>query len=396
LGSTRKLGLNLEKTIKWSKFIPPSWIKATPAELASDSNIVSNRKIASNQDIAHSATLGDPAILCNSARLSDPWTPSNPATFSNPLTLSNADDVRLTSPSQSMDVHNNNSTLTTSNPLEGKTTAVIAVMRGYPKDGYTCLRTNKHCKQRMVRVLLDSGSDGDLIFVNKDNKPMLLPNLKRLAPQSRNTLNGIFQTWRKTQVELNFFEYSDSKRFHLEPDVVDYNKDGKPQYDLIFGTETMKELDIILNFRDKMITIDEFILPMRNINNLQGSSILRALRHNHSLAMEPESTLDATQRATRILDAKYSKADLQSVVRGNYKHLSADQRKKLLQLLKKYELLFDGTLGDWKTMPVSFQLNKGVSPYHSQAFPVPKIPCQRVRKAGKTGGIGAAASIRIG
>jgi hypothetical protein len=193
---------------------------------------------------------------------------------------------------------------------------------------------------------------------------MLLPSLKRLVPQSWNTLNGIFQTWCKARVELNSFEYSDSKRFHMEPDVVEYNKDSKPQYDLILGTEIMKELGIILNFKDKMITIDKIILPMRNINNLQGSNILRALRHNHSLAMEPQSTQDATQHATRILDARYSKADLQSAARDNCKHLSANQKKKLLQRLKKYELLFDGTLGDWKTKPVSFQLKEGVSPYH--------------------------------
>jgi hypothetical protein len=120
-----------------------------------------------------------------------------------------------------------------------------------------------------------------------------------------------------------------------------------------------------------MITIDEIILPMRNINNLQGSSILHALKHNHSLAMEPQSTHDTTQCATRILNAKYSKTDLQSVVRDNCKHLSADQQKKLLQLLKRYESLFDGTLGDWKTKPVSFQLKEGVSLYHGRVFPVP-------------------------
>jgi hypothetical protein len=146
-------------------------------------------------------------------------------------------------------------------------------MRGNRKDGYTHLRSNKLCKQSMVRVLLDSGFDGDLICVNKD-KPMLLPYLKRLVPQSWDNLNGIFQTQHKARVELNFFEYFDSKRFHVEPDVVEYDKDGKPQYDLILGTETMKELCIFLNFRDKMITIDEIILPMRNINNLQGSNIL--------------------------------------------------------------------------------------------------------------------------
>ncbi len=47
-----------------------------------------------------------------------------------------------------------------------------------------------------------------------------------------------------------------------------------PQYDLILGTETMKEFGITLNFKDKTRTIDEIILTMRNINNLQGASIL--------------------------------------------------------------------------------------------------------------------------
>jgi hypothetical protein len=192
------------------------------------------------------------------------------------------------------------------------------------------------CKQKIVQALLDSGSDSNLIFVNKD-KPMLLPYSKRLVPQSWNTLNGIFQMQRKARVELNFFKNSDSKRYHVQPDVVEYDMDSKPEYDLILGTVTMKEFVIILNFRDKMITIDEIILLMRHINNLQGSSILQALRHNHSLAMEPQSTQDTTECATWILDAKYRKADLLSVVRDNCKHLSADQQKKLLQLLEKYE-----------------------------------------------------------
>jgi hypothetical protein len=223
-----------------------------------------------------------------------------------------------------------------------------------------------------VQVLLDSGSNGDLIFVNKD-KPMLLPYSKRLVPQSWNTSNGIFLTWGKAQIELNFFEYSDSKRYHGEPDVVKYNEINRLQYDLILGTVSMKEFGIILNFKDKMITTDETILPMRDINKLQGFSMLKVLQHNHSLAMEPQCTQDATERATQILDAKYNKADLQLVVRDNCKHLKVDQQKKLLQHPMKYELLFDSTLGDWRTKLVSFQLKEGASPYHGQAFLVPKI-----------------------
>jgi hypothetical protein len=46
-----------------------------------------------------------------------------------------------------------------------------------------------------------------------------------------------------------------------------YEKKSKPQYDLILGTETMKELGIVLDFKAKTITVDEVTLPMRNINH---------------------------------------------------------------------------------------------------------------------------------
>jgi hypothetical protein len=214
--------LNLEKTIKPSRFAPPSPIKATPSESTSNSDTVSDQQIASNQDIACPAMLSEPAILRNSAIISNPATlsnlailrdsatvsnpamPSNPVTFSNHSMLSNADDIMLMSPSQSKELHVNHSTPTASNPSESCTTAVVAVMRGNPKDGYTRQSSNKHCKQKIVGVLLDSGSNRDLIFVNKD-KSMLLPHSKRLVPQSWNTLNGIFQTRHKARVELNFF-----------------------------------------------------------------------------------------------------------------------------------------------------------------------------------------------
>ncbi len=164
----------------------------------------------------------------------------------------------------------------------------------------------------------------------------------------------MFKTNRKARIELIFFDYSDSKRYIVEPDIVEYDNKNKPQYDLILGIKTMKDFGIILDFKNKMITVDEVELLMQNINYLHGSSTLCALKLNHKLAMEPHSTQDATKHVTWILDAKYEKADLQSIVRDNRKHLSTDQQKKLLQLLKKYESFFDGTLGDWKTKPVLF------------------------------------------
>ncbi len=56
----------------------------------------------------------------------------------------------------------------------------------------------------------------------------------------------------------------------------------------------MKKYGIILDFKDKMKIVDDIKLPMQNINYLQGSITLHALRLNHILAMEPQSTQDAT------------------------------------------------------------------------------------------------------
>ncbi len=97
----------------------------------------------------------------------------------------------MTSSSQKEKILKKNSILPNKDPPEGRTTAIIAVMRGKPKNDHHRQHSNKHYKQKIVRVLLDSGSDDDLVFVDKD-KPMLLPSLKRLVPQSWNTSNGMF------------------------------------------------------------------------------------------------------------------------------------------------------------------------------------------------------------
>ena len=98
-------------------------------------------------------------------------------------TVSNDDDVMTTSSTQNKSKKANYSTHVKGNPSEGKTTAVVAVMRGNSMHGYHHHRSNKHYKKQIVRVLLDSDSVRDLVFVNKD-KLVLLPYSKRLVPRS--------------------------------------------------------------------------------------------------------------------------------------------------------------------------------------------------------------------
>jgi hypothetical protein len=121
-------------------------------------------------------------------------TPISIASNSNDVStasVSKAGDVMMTSSDQKGKLLKKNSVTPNKDPPEGKTTAIFAVMRGRPKHSHHRQRSNKHYKQKLVQILLDSGSDGDLIFEDKD-KPMLLPSLKRLVPQSWNTSNGRF------------------------------------------------------------------------------------------------------------------------------------------------------------------------------------------------------------
>ena len=112
---------------------------------------------------------------------------------------------------------------------------------------------------------------------------------------------------------------------------------------------------------------------MRDINSLTTSKMEKAWTVNNSMAHKPHSTQEATKQVVHMLDAKYLKADLQSVVSANCTHLSRQDQNKFLDLLTEHVELFDGTLGDWNTEPVSFELKEGAKPYHDRPYPVPKI-----------------------
>ncbi len=73
----------------------------------------------------------------------------------------------------------------------------------------------------------------------------------------------------------------------------------------------------------------------------------------------------------KILDAKYEKAEFPALIRENYSHIKASNREKLLSVLLKFELLFDGTLCDWKLPPVSSEVKEGMMQYHGRPYPIP-------------------------
>ncbi len=68
-----------------------------------------------------------------------------------------------------------------------------------------------YVKNKTIRVLLDSGSSGDLLFMKKGSSKHISV-VKRVVPESWGTSNGTFVTDKVGDIEISFVEYSASKK----------------------------------------------------------------------------------------------------------------------------------------------------------------------------------------
>ena len=89
--------------------------------------------------------------------------------------------------------------------------------------------------------------------------------------------------------------------------------------------------------------------------------------------LEYDSEISATCRMRRILDPKYEKAKLNKVMTKKCQHLNTKERRRLLILFRKFEDLFNGTLGTWTTTLLDLELNYDVKPVCSRPYPVPRV-----------------------
>jgi hypothetical protein len=76
-------------------------------------------------------------------------------------------------------------------------------------------------KHKAIRVLLDTGSSGDLLLLIKGSNKYI-PVVSRAVPESWSTSNRTFKTKKVGEVELSVVEYSASKKVHLHLDIVEY------------------------------------------------------------------------------------------------------------------------------------------------------------------------------
>ena len=218
----------------------------------------------------------------------------------------------------------------------------------------------------VLRALLDSGSTG-CIILNEFTRGL---SKKFDKTEKWTTKGGTFTTKGKCRVPMILADFTRSTTVEYDCYVDPTKKSSKYHYDLILGKDFQQEFGIDILNSQLMLRWNGIDVPMRNYGELASQDVAS------SFAVHPAHELDPTggmqKRVTRILDAHYEKADLKQVVK-NQTHLSDEEKLELAKVLKEFEHLFDGTLGEWKGSGVSFELKKDAVPYHARPYPIPHI-----------------------
>ncbi len=251
---------------------------------------------------------------------------------------------------------NENTRKSSSGTLSEKPTPVTLVNI---RDG----KKGRNLRHQGLRVLLDSGTSHSIAGRNCAKK------LKE-KKGTFSTGNGALNTKYVSTIYFNLPEFSESKIITWDFHITEKNNLG---YDMIIGRDLMQELGMDLVFSENVVTWEGTKIPMRDFKRLKKYK-LKSKELNVIIqgSDEPIVTEEATNRMLKILDSTYKKADLKEVIKKAI-HLSEKERKELYNLLVKYEDLFDGTLGTWKTDPVDFELKENEVPHSQRHYPVPHL-----------------------
>jgi hypothetical protein len=182
-----------------------------------------------------------------------------------------------------------------------------------------------------ISIILKTDTSGNLIRNDESNETI------------RNTMIGQFTTNETGLVIFSLLEFHLKKQisqvFHFDDRSKTLNIN-----DMIFVQNLLIELAIILGFNDKTVTwdTDTYNIPKKDRGTL-------------NTAMVKEAT-------------------------NMYDNFRKEKQHQLLNLLPKYEHLFDGTLGQFNMDPTSCHLvDKGVNPVHAPSYNASMVVEQQLR-----------------
>ena len=224
---------------------------------------------------------------------------------------------------------------------------------------------DRHGDTVPFRALLDTGTS-DTILLRRYVKKGRAKGYKGKTTVW-NTMGGKFETKQKALVDFKFPELNHNKKVTWISHVDATTDPDKAIYDMIIGMDLMTETGIFIDTENKEVWWKGVTVPLSRRGELQNRRTVNTLYH---MAVNP-AVKEAEDRQARILDADYSKVDIDEYVQ-TLDHLSADECEELTMLLESYPTLFGGGLGKLDIKPVHLELKPDSVPYHARAFPVPQ------------------------
>jgi transposase InsO family protein len=258
----------------------------------------------------------------------------------------------------------------------------------------------KHGTPKYINLLalLDSGCSSTIM------EERFAKKLRRKESPATNwsTAAGMFSTTGTVNSLMQFPEFSETMTVKS---TIHLTKSVSPRYDMIIGRDLMKELGIMLDFKDGLIHQGALQVTMTAMDALP--SLRQAIRsgdgnrpHNSKAGEpkdrggsiekprpenpvgpkdaqfatgieEPQSAREAVERVSQILEAKYAPVTPEQIL-DNSPHLTEEQKRTLKPILYKHIRLFDGTLGKWKGIQHKLELRDPNSkPFACRPYPVP-------------------------
>ena len=115
------------------------------------------------------------------------------------------------------------------------------------------------------------------------------------------TIAGLVESNTYVNTEFTLLEFTDAKKINYKFQLTD----NLGNYDIILGRDFMTELSLEISYVDNCVNWDNLSVPLKQEGGDQSSFFIRE---------ESKSVTESTNRIKRILDAKYEKADLPSLV----------------------------------------------------------------------------------
>jgi len=181
-----------------------------------------------------------------------------------------------------------------------------------------------------------------------------------------------FEAKRKATLDISFPELSDTRKVHFDFSVDDVHSPEDSRYDIIIGLDLIARLGWGFCFKNFSITWDDITIPMRRNPTIVGDDdnvdkgVLGLFLLNDSPLLK-----EAEDRQKRILDADYSKVDIDAYV-DEQDNLPPEYKKMLASTLKNYPTLFGGGLGKLDIEPVHLELKPGAVHKKSSTLSNPK------------------------